>query len=152
MPPVRIELTTFRLWDWRATYCAKEAPYNGNPSKVIVVTTRTRNSRTRTPYSPGCSGCSRSESQTRECFSLSPVHPIPEQENKIMNTADRQTDGQTDMQTDTCNATCRCGSQTCSRVALGRWGSNIIKPYFCLAKLLMSPYVFQSWRATVDNS
>ncbi len=25
MPPVRIELTTFRLWDWRATYCAKEA-------------------------------------------------------------------------------------------------------------------------------
>ena len=25
MPPVRIELTTFRLWDWRAAYCAKEA-------------------------------------------------------------------------------------------------------------------------------
>ena len=23
--PVRIELTTFRLWDWRAAYCAKEA-------------------------------------------------------------------------------------------------------------------------------
>ena len=25
VPPVRIELTTFRLWDWRAAYCAKEA-------------------------------------------------------------------------------------------------------------------------------
>ena len=25
LPPVRIELTTFRLWDWRAAYCAKEA-------------------------------------------------------------------------------------------------------------------------------
>ncbi len=25
LPRVRIELTTFRLWDWRATYCANEA-------------------------------------------------------------------------------------------------------------------------------
>ena len=25
MPRVRIELTTFRLWDWRAAYCANEA-------------------------------------------------------------------------------------------------------------------------------
>ena len=25
MPPVRLELTTFRLWDWRAANCAKEA-------------------------------------------------------------------------------------------------------------------------------
>ena len=25
MPPVRLELTTFRLWDWRAADCAKEA-------------------------------------------------------------------------------------------------------------------------------
>ena len=25
MPSVRIELTTFRLWDWRAAYCANEA-------------------------------------------------------------------------------------------------------------------------------
>ena len=26
LPRVRIELTTFRLWDWRAAYCAIEAP------------------------------------------------------------------------------------------------------------------------------
>ena len=26
VPPVRLELTTFRLWDWRAADCAKEAP------------------------------------------------------------------------------------------------------------------------------
>ncbi len=25
LPRVRIELTTFRLWDWRAAYCANEA-------------------------------------------------------------------------------------------------------------------------------
>ena len=25
MPPVRLELTAFRLWDWRAAYCATEA-------------------------------------------------------------------------------------------------------------------------------
>ena len=25
MPRVRLELTTFRLWDWRAAYCANEA-------------------------------------------------------------------------------------------------------------------------------
>ena len=25
MPSVRVELTTFRLWDWRAAYCANEA-------------------------------------------------------------------------------------------------------------------------------
>ena len=27
MPPVRLELTAFRLWDWRAAYCATEAWY-----------------------------------------------------------------------------------------------------------------------------
>ena len=26
LPRVRLELTTFRLWDWRAAYCANEAP------------------------------------------------------------------------------------------------------------------------------
>ena len=26
LPPVRLELTAFRLWDWRAAYCATEAP------------------------------------------------------------------------------------------------------------------------------
>ena len=25
LPPVRLELTAFRLWDWRAAYCANEA-------------------------------------------------------------------------------------------------------------------------------
>ena len=25
LPPVRLELTAFRLWDWRAAYCATEA-------------------------------------------------------------------------------------------------------------------------------
>ena len=25
MPRVRLELTAFRLWDWRAAYCATEA-------------------------------------------------------------------------------------------------------------------------------
>ena len=25
LPRVRIELTTFRLWDWRAAYCANKA-------------------------------------------------------------------------------------------------------------------------------
>ena len=38
---------------------------------------------------------------------------------------------------------------TCSRVWLGRWASVISRPYFCLAWFLISPYVLQSWRATV---
>ena len=38
---------------------------------------------------------------------------------------------------------------TCSRVWLGKWASVISKPYFCLAWFLISPYVLQSWRATV---
>ena len=33
LPRVRIELTTFRLWDWRAAYCANEAA-DDNHSKV----------------------------------------------------------------------------------------------------------------------
>ena len=28
LPRVRLELTTFRLWDWRAAYCANEATHN----------------------------------------------------------------------------------------------------------------------------
>ena len=35
VPPVRIELTTFRLWDWRAAYCAKEADMAWSRSCVI---------------------------------------------------------------------------------------------------------------------
>ena len=38
VPPVRLELTTFRLWDWRAADCAKEARdrYERLISKFIV--------------------------------------------------------------------------------------------------------------------
>ena len=33
VPRVRIELTTFRLWDWRAAYCANEAD---SPKKSVI--------------------------------------------------------------------------------------------------------------------
>ena len=32
---MRIELTTFRLWDWRAAYCAKEASAKSTPIKSV---------------------------------------------------------------------------------------------------------------------
>ena len=36
LPPVRLELTAFRLWDWRAAYCATEAHYFAWRSKEIL--------------------------------------------------------------------------------------------------------------------
>ena len=37
VPPVRLELTTFRLWDWRAADCAKEAAVgNGHNVKQSI--------------------------------------------------------------------------------------------------------------------
>ena len=40
MPRVRIELTTFRIWDWRAAYCAIEAlKTRGKGPKMVGGTT-----------------------------------------------------------------------------------------------------------------
>ena len=43
LPRVRIELTTFRLWDWRAAYCAIEAlksqlkSWGNNPESTLTL-------------------------------------------------------------------------------------------------------------------
>lgn len=47
------------------------------------------------------------------------------------------------------NKTIHHRAQTCSRVWLGRWASVISSPYLWLAWFLISPYVLQSWSATV---
>ena len=38
MPSVRLELTTFRLWDWRANQLRQE----GNCPKRLIIGTRTK--------------------------------------------------------------------------------------------------------------
>ena len=84
MPPVRLELTAFRLWDWRAAYCATEARWCKHLSqpeqwatgcavqKKVLCThggTRTPNLRFRrpTPYPLGHAG-------TVEQTGLQPEH------------------------------------------------------------------------------
>ena len=42
MPRVRIELTTFRLWDWRAAYCANEAERVVEAPQCEVTSTQRR--------------------------------------------------------------------------------------------------------------
>ena len=73
LPPVRLELTAFRLWDWRAAYCATEAywePWEKIMGSILIYArkkgqkicthggTRTPNLRFRrpTPYPLGHAG------------------------------------------------------------------------------------------------
>ena len=37
LPQVRIELTTFRLWDWRATDCAIEASQSDACAEFLIL-------------------------------------------------------------------------------------------------------------------